>query len=196
MIKITQKEIKNKALELFLNKGYNNVTILDICKELNITKPTFYKYVNSKEELILDLYDSTIDIILSDPYQFIEVDTHYEQLLIVFKRLIEETTKYGSNLFSQMIISNLNENRHSIDMRPQLTKLCTTIIEKAQNKKEILNLSNPANLYAAIAYAFSGYELAWCIQQGNLDWNKQFFITLRDILNVREDLKNIHEVYL
>lgn len=60
-MKITKEKISQTAVQLFLDKGYTNVTIQDICNELHITKPTLYKYVNNKEELILDLYDSTID---------------------------------------------------------------------------------------------------------------------------------------
>ena len=60
-MKITKEKISQTAVQLFLDKGYTNVTIQDICNELHITKPTLYKYVNNKEELILDLYDSTLD---------------------------------------------------------------------------------------------------------------------------------------
>ena len=196
MIKITREEIKQKALSLFLERGYSNVTILDICNELNITKPTFYKHVSSKEDLILDLYDSTIDSITSNSYLFIQADSHYEQLLMVFKQLIEETTKYGPDLFSQMLISNLNENRHSIDMRPALTRLCTTIIEQAQKKGEILNTSNANRLYETIAYAFIGYELTWCMYKGDFEWESNFFKSVRDILCVSSQLHDVHLKYI
>ena len=58
-MKITREEISDTAVKLFLDKGYNNVTIQDICNELNITKPTLYKYISNKEDLILDLDDSS-----------------------------------------------------------------------------------------------------------------------------------------
>lgn len=196
MNRITRDAIKNTALQLFMENGYNNVTIMDICQQLHITKPTFYKYVSSKEDLILDLYDTTIENILSDSYLLIEADTHYEQLLIVFKSLIEETTRYGFDLFSQMLISNLNENRHSLDMRPQLTDLCRAIIEKSQQKHEIQNMNSATSLYKSIAYAFSGYEFNWCVYKGDFDWETQFFESIRDILCVRDDLREVHLKYL
>ena len=72
-MKITRKEISDTAVKLFLDKGYNNVTIQDICNELNITKPTLYKYISNKEDLILDLYDSTIDHLVKDTYKLVVV---------------------------------------------------------------------------------------------------------------------------
>ena len=129
-MKITREEISDTAVKLFLDKGYNNVTIQDICNELNITKPTLYKYISNKEDLILDLYDSTIDHLVKDTYKLVDSDSHYQQLLIVFSTLIKDTKKYGYQLFSQMFIANLKENRNSFAMRENLTKLCIIIKKK------------------------------------------------------------------
>lgn len=85
---INKETICDQAVELFLSQGYNNVTVNDICTALNITKPTFYKYVSSKEELILDLYDRTISGLLNDPLHFIEANTHLEQLYLIFATLM------------------------------------------------------------------------------------------------------------
>ena len=39
-MKITKKEISQTAVQLFLDKGYNNVTIQDICNELLMIQPS------------------------------------------------------------------------------------------------------------------------------------------------------------
>lgn len=195
-MKLTREELRQRALALFQERGYHNVTIQDICQDCGITKPTFYKYAGSKEELILDLYDRTIRELVTDTYQFVEANTHYEQLLIVFRTLMRDTEKFGSDLFSQMLISNLNENHHSFDMRESLTKLCTMIIRKAQEKGEIRNQNAPGALYQAIAYAFSGYELNWCIHNGDFDWEGQLFETILAVLDVAEELREVHLKYL
>ncbi len=193
---ITKHDIKQKALELFLEQGYNNVTVMDICNACGITKPTFYKHAGSKEELVLDLYDTTVNDILKNPCHFIAADTHYEQLLLVFHQIIRETEKFGSGLFSQMLISNLNENQHSFDMRNQLTELCTLIIEKAQQKGEIKNKNAPAVLYNAIAHSFMGFETTWCIYNGQTNWKEQFFLGMNAILVVESNLADLYKKYL
>ena len=173
-MKITREEISDTAVKLFLDKGYNNVTIQDICNELNITKPTLYKYISNKEDLILDLYDSTIDHLVKDTYKLVDSDSHYQQLLIVFSTLIKDTKKYGYDLFSQMFIANLKENRNSFAMRESLTKLCIIIIKKAQKNKEIHNLSNPEFIYQALAHTFTGHEALWCIKkEENISMNDE-----------------------
>ena len=181
-MKITREEISDTAVKLFLDKGYNNVTIQDICNELNITKPTLYKYISNKEDLILDLYDSTID--------------HYQQLLIVFSTLIKDTKKYGYDLFSQMFIANLKENRNSFAMRESLTKLCIIIIKKAQKNKEIHNLSNPEFLYQALAHTFTGHEALWCIKKEEKCFDESFYLSMNALLEVDPAYQDLYKEYL
>ena len=57
--KSTKKELQDKAFELFENRGYDNVTINDICTELGLTKGAFYYYFKSKSDLLLKNYRNT-----------------------------------------------------------------------------------------------------------------------------------------
>jgi len=196
MKKINKQYISTIALSLFSEKGYNNVTINEICEACQITKPTFYKYAGSKEDLILDLYDVTIHDIVTNSYQFVQVNSHYEQFLVVFDTLITESMRFGSDLFSQMIISNLRRDYKSFDCRDSLTKLCVLILEKAQATGEIQNRGDANILYGAIAHMFSGYELNWCIKNGKTDWAREFYQSVAAILNVKEELLSLHEKYL
>lgn len=194
-MKITAEEIKQKAIALFLDKGYNNVTIQDICDELHITKPTLYKYVNAKEELILDLYDQTIDQLVKDTYKLVDSDSHLEQLLIIFSTLIKETKKYGYDLFSQMFIANLKENKRSFEMRESLTKLCMIIIKKAQTNGEIHNQSPCETLYKALAYCFTGYEVMWCINKQS-SFDEDFYLSMNALLDVDEQYQELYKQFL
>ncbi|MGI5948542.1 MAG: TetR/AcrR family transcriptional regulator [Lachnospiraceae bacterium] len=196
MAKLTKEEISQTALALFLQQGYRNVTIQDICQACEITKPTFYKYIGSKEELILNLYDVTIKELTTDTYNFLQADTHYEQLLIVFSTLMKDTKKFGSDLFSQMLIANLNENYHSFDMREKLTKLCVMIIKKAQEKGEIKNMNSPSVLYRTLAYAFTGYETMWCIQNSQFNWEEELYESIEAVLDVSDELREVYKKYL
>ena len=185
----TETKINEVAIRLFLEKGYAQVTINDICDACGITKPTFYKHAGCKENLILDFYDRTIHDLLIDTYHFLEAGSHYEQLVLVFRTLIQITKKYGQDLFSQMFISNLADDHHSFDMRDSLTKLCIVIIRNAQKAGEIGNKGDAEVLYRSIAYMFTGYECMWCIKKGELDWEEEFLESTEELLQVREDMR-------
>lgn len=190
-----KKTIKAEALNLFQERGYQNVTVMDICEACHITKPTFYKYAGKKEDLIVDLYDDIIAGILSNPLHFVECDSNYEQLVMIFSTLITQNKKFGPGLFSGMLISNLMENHHSFDMRGELTDVAIRTIEKAQQKGEIGNPASAASLYQGIGHMFMGYETNWCINQGDYGYEKEFFTAMNDLLMVRDDLKNVYKKY-
>lgn len=190
-----REDIQKVAIRLFLEKGYSNVTIMDICNELNITKPTFYKYVEAKEDLIIDLYDLIVKKITSNVLKVIDVDSSIERLVLIFNELMNETIAYNSDLYSQMLIANLNENRHSFDMRDEMTSICVLLVKKAQENHEIHNMQPPEILYKTLAYCFTGYETMWCIRNSLTNLKEDFYNSMRVILNVDEKYIEIFDKY-
>lgn len=48
------KSVIDNAIEMFVEYGYNNVTVEQICNEAKIGKTTFYYHFKSKEDSIID----------------------------------------------------------------------------------------------------------------------------------------------
>lgn len=59
------QELKDRvtatAVELFARRSVDNVSVQEICKASGITKPTFYKYLSSKETLLLHYYRHALE---------------------------------------------------------------------------------------------------------------------------------------
>lgn len=189
MTKITKDIIIETAYQLFFKHGYNNVTINDICKECKITKPTFYTYIKSKDDILAHFYDDITEAIVTNTANIIMAENYWQQLLICFETLMEESIKLGYDLSSQMFIMNLKEDRGSFDFRDHLTNIAIAIIKKGQATKQIRNQNDPEILYQASAYAFTGYELMWCIKKGQFDWKKELRIALENIYDVAPELR-------
>ena len=49
----TYEELQRVALELFAARGFDQVTIEDICADAEVSKTTFYRYFDSKEDVLL-----------------------------------------------------------------------------------------------------------------------------------------------
>lgn len=56
-----RKEIIKAARELFQEKDYDKMTMLDLMKKLNIAKGTIYHYFSSKEDLLESVVEDLID---------------------------------------------------------------------------------------------------------------------------------------
>ncbi|MBM4192097.1 MAG: TetR/AcrR family transcriptional regulator [Gammaproteobacteria bacterium] len=53
------------AARAFAARGYHNTSLDDLAAALNVTKPTIYSYVDSKEELLFECFRQGIDQILA-----------------------------------------------------------------------------------------------------------------------------------
>jgi AcrR family transcriptional regulator len=56
-----REEIYEKALELFLEKGYEKTPLSQIAKELKLTKAGLYHYFSSKEELLFTIHSYSVE---------------------------------------------------------------------------------------------------------------------------------------
>lgn len=57
----TRQSISDAAIQLFLERGYDAVSVADVAAAAEVSKPTLFKYFRSKEELILDRIDDHRD---------------------------------------------------------------------------------------------------------------------------------------
>ena len=56
-----KQQIIKTAGEMFFRLGIRSVSIDDICRELGMSKKTFYVYFAGKDELVAQLLQSNID---------------------------------------------------------------------------------------------------------------------------------------
>jgi AcrR family transcriptional regulator len=61
---IKREAVLNAAAALFRERGYEGTSLNDLADILNITKPTVYYYIQSKEQLLLDILNRAQDHIL------------------------------------------------------------------------------------------------------------------------------------
>lgn len=60
-VRTSREEIQEKAMELFLNKGYHGMSTTDICEGLGISRPTLYWYFRDKEDILFSVHRDRIE---------------------------------------------------------------------------------------------------------------------------------------
>lgn len=176
--------IVEKAVELFKEKGVKNVTILDICKELGITRSSFYYYFKSKEE-VFDYYFLSSEIeIMEYLIPLLATKSSYEQFIHIFKVYMERTTQWGPEIFGY-IIQRYMENKN-VMLSPQdiaMRDIYISLLNNAQEKNEIKNMAPVDELVDTIVYLSVGLSVVWCNQNGDFDYSQRLKETIDSILH-------------
>lgn len=104
----TVQKILEVSLKLFLEKGYENTTILDIVDNLGgLTRGAFYHHFKSKEELMDVLTDKLFE--QNNPFEKVKKDTSLnglQKLQQIMKDSTEETTYRALNVEAIHIMDN------------------------------------------------------------------------------------------
>lgn len=164
--------IENAALKLLHERGFGAVKVQDICAECGITKPTFYHYVPSKDDILLRYNEKALDTVEAhvagtDP------EGPVSQLLDAYLVLIDECERIGPDLLSRITCSNLQKNHGSYDARPTIIERMEAIITAGQRSGAIGNAGDPHQLYLSSAYLYEGLQFMWCLKRGDFDWRAQ-----------------------
>lgn len=183
-----KKELYNRIVktsyELFQKKGYSAVTVNDICEACGISKPTFYHYVGSKEELLAIFYSDLTSRLVDELLAQSATDDYWQRIVMAFDTILDYSREFGVNLYSQLFIANLNREIGTFEMRNSLTELMTKLFEKAQESGQIQNHSDPKQLYLSCAAMSFGHGILWCLNRGRNDLLKDFHESLESVCGV------------
>lgn len=92
--------VQDMALSMFIEQGYHHVTMVEVARRLNVTKPALYNYFKSKEDLLYSCWMSGYERLMkriSDEVGFGKDSLASLQALIRIYA-VTMTTSYGKSL--------------------------------------------------------------------------------------------------
>ncbi|CAN7534986.1 TetR/AcrR family transcriptional regulator [Paenibacillus sp. LjRoot56] len=98
---VRKQELKQqlflKAIELFQEKGYDNVTVEEIASSCGVAKGTFFNYFPKKEHILLHLGQSQIQF-MSEIVQKHQIPNLRERLRLIFNDLLSTYVQHSELL--------------------------------------------------------------------------------------------------
>ena len=171
----TKERIREYSLELFKKHGFENVTVVQICEELGITKRTFYYHFKSKDEL---LYGITDYLGMKAEEFLIALGEHHTNVGLLWTMMSVYSincAEYGPNIIRQVYIHMIQgKANESFPHTMYLYKTAVRTIENAKLAGEI-DIPLPAEDIAfALYHCFRSITITWASENGSFDLVKEF----------------------
>lgn len=193
----THQQIISAAVSLILEKGFDNVSIDAICKQISISRSTFYNHFNSKDQLISEYFQHLIEYTPAQIAWIYDAPTAYErtvrvQLAYLLRSKNTEKIPLYSIHLKTMLTSPCKENLLTMDAS---RALLTPLIHQAQEAGEILNTASPEHLCETALILNMGNLFTWAVADSSFDRISSHIRSLEILFNVRNDLRGLDRLY-
>lgn len=169
--KITRKEqavnTKNKlvdtALKLFRDKGFDNVTINEICKEADVTTGAFYHHISSKAGVIVEAY-SEYDEFFKEVVKSVDASKPYVDQIV---DCLDYQVKYTEDLgvISTAVIYKIQiseSNEFFLSKNRAIYSHINNLVKKAQENKELISDVSSEEITSELLIVIRGTVYNWC----------------------------------
>ncbi len=190
----TRQKIFEVAVRLFSTKGYDRVTVDDICIEAGVTKGAFYNHFESKDSIIMEQF-AEYEVHLQN---FASLHTVFEdeiERIKAFNRYsIEYIASMGADFIRVVYFSQLDPGKKTVtpamNRRRPLYKISEKMVREAQ-RQGLLRKDIDARTITEIALqAQRGLIFEWCLARGQFDLlasSEEMMNILLDGLKVNRD---------
>ncbi len=187
----TKQDIREKAYQLFAQKGFKEVTMKDICELTGLSRGGLYRHYESTEQIFLEIVNAFSD------KQRNEVFTKITQHIPATTILDELLSKYASemidyeNSFSLAICefySNpaISKEDNSVKMQYEISKSTwVELINYGIGTKEF-NSVNPESVFNVIIFAYQGVRMYSKLMKMDNDIPSQIIHEIKRLLLPQE----------
>jgi len=181
----TKNKIYKAAVGLFKDKGYENVTVSEICQKAGVSVGCFYNSFPSKDQLILE--------------EFVEANKYYERIYLELPPdldYLEKIVKFMDGVHEYSIQTGKERFRASYcsligpgkktdyflnEERP-FFKITLKLIEEGQKNGILRREYSPREITLMIVASMYGYHYTWLIYD-DFDLKKVGIQTIKSLLN-------------
>lgn len=168
----TRQAIFDTAIALFAKKGYDKVTIDDICEKVGVTKGAFYNHFKSKDQIILEEFMRMDEHYVKVAQDIADMESSAEKLRVFNREAIKLMSDLGVTMMKVVYHSQIAPNMrrpYLTDGRRFLYKITNELIKEGQEKGEIRDDIASEEMAVMLINCFRGQIYHWCLASGSFD---------------------------
>ena len=168
----TRQAIFDTAIALFAKRGYDKVTIDDICDKVGVTKGAFYNYFESKDQIILEEFMRMDDHYVKVAHDIADLKSSAEKLRVFNREAVKLMADLGVTMMKVVYHSQIAPNMrrpYLMDGRRSLYKITNELIKEGQEKGEIRDDIASEEMAVMLINCFRGQIYHCCLANGSFD---------------------------
>lgn len=162
----TQKKLLETSIDLIIKKGYDNVTVSEICSACQVAKGTFYIYFESKKDIVINILTDINQNMLSEKV-WNDSSTATEQFMEyieIYMRAIGHQGVDFTRVFLTIIIQQNFEDK-AVKANLHEETVCR-IISRGMEEGEFRRDISMKMFYKYLRAYIFGIMMDWCAADG------------------------------
>ncbi len=157
------------AMALFRERGFENISIMEICKQAGVTRNAFYYYYSSKEDLLGSYFEARIGMQDELFSKIIALPSDWEKLWVLFEAHIKMIMAEGVSLTRQFFKINIDSGGGVFNQYFLTDTWCIPLLKNCQQSGSIQNVMEPEYLNFILTRLCLGIVATWCSKDGDFD---------------------------
>lgn len=183
-----KKELKEvifrQAISLFKEKGYENVTVEDITSACGIAKGTFYNYFVKKENVLLHLGQTQLEVLREGLVRHAGVKNIRERLRLIFldlmARMGEDPDLIRATIIETMKSSEIEEE---IKLEEEAHQVLIPLFQEAIRDGQVSGRWSPHYLSSVAVGMYNHVLMTWLAKKERTDMASVFDMYIEVLWN-------------
>ncbi len=160
----TKQDIREKAYQLFVKKGFKEVTMKDICELTGLSRGGLYRHYESTEQIFLEIVNAFSDRQKNEVFtkikQHIPATTILEELLSRYaSEMIDSENSFSLAICEYYSNPTISKEDNSVKKQYEISKSTwVELINYGISTKEF-NCVNPESIFHVIIFAYQGVRM-------------------------------------
>lgn len=162
----TRNQVYKTAVELMSEKGFENITIAEICEEAGVSVGTYYNYFKSKNDILDEVFKLADDYFYNVVANHLKEGNSEDKIIRFYQYYVNYNVDRGFDFIKHLF--NVNNKIFIVKGRYMQTVL-QNIIEEGQEKGEVCTEMTSEKIVEYLFIAVRGIIYDWCLHDGEYD---------------------------
>lgn len=164
-----RKAISAAALELFREKGYENVGVSEICRRADVPRSSFYSAFGGKEDIIIYMLKNLKEDYASVFTELLEAENDLCRIWLLYDRYLELAVEFGPDLTGALLALELKQPVGILDLFYAFNDWFVRLIKSCQRQGMIRNPNKPEDIVTLGVRIALGAAYEWSRTRGSFD---------------------------